>query len=127
MADPNMCADGLYGNAYRGEHCVFAGDTVVDDVFGQGKSVAIDATTGKTRWPSSSRATVGKLERKERTGGHICAMAQRDRAQRERVQQTLAQLFGGGTGSGSPATAVGATGATKKRQRGGSLLERGDA
>ena len=76
----------------HGEQRVLENDAVVDDVFGQGRAVGIDATTGKIiiLFPGDD----GKSERKERTWGHVYALAQRYRVQRGRVQANLAAMLG---------------------------------
>ena len=67
-------------NEKHGEQCVLVGDTVVDDVFGEGKAVRMDGTMLVVEFLED-----GEPVEKPRTKGHLLAKEQRDRAQQPRT------------------------------------------
>jgi hypothetical protein len=110
--------------ARRGEQRVYAGDLVMDDVFGQGQFVRFEGSNIVIEFGSGET-----MEQKDRTKGHVRAVANRDaRPTRDvpvgRTGQNgaMARLLGGppqvATGQG-----IGAGG----RGRGGGRGRRGGA
>ena len=82
-------------NEKHGEQCVLVGDTVVDDVFGEGKAVRMDGTMLVVEFLED-----GEPVEKPRTKGHLLAKEQRDRAQQPRTgrrpgsQRGLMEMLG---------------------------------
>ena len=99
----------------HGEQCVLVGDTVVDDVLGEGTAVRTDGAFIVVEFLED-----GERVEKPRTKGHVRARQQRERVQQQRTGKRAADQRGMMemlTGKDAP---VGAAQAPK-RQRGGAF------
>ena len=65
-------ADGTAEAAFRGQQCARPGDTIIDDVFGEGTLDKLDGGKLHVQFDMGG----GDLEMKARTAGHVRAKAQ---------------------------------------------------